>query len=190
MSHTAGFMISAAETCLQLPQDKIELLAEALADLREREGRLFILGVGGSAANASHACCDFRKLCNIEAYSAADNVAGLTATTNDDGWLFVFCKWLEISKLKYSDAILVLSVGGGYSHVSVNLMGAIDLAKQRFAKVYGIVGDENGYTAQHADIAIVVPTTQWKTPLTESFQALVWHCLVSHPKLQVNATVW
>ncbi len=190
MSHTADFMVSAIASCRQLPTAAIEDLATALVDLREGEGRLFVLGVGGSAANAQHACCDFRKLCNIEAYSATDNLAELTARTNDEGWQLVFSHWLTVSKLNFKDAIFILSVGGGYGSVSANLIEAIHLAKKRFAKVYGIVGDEGGHTAQHADIAIVVPTSQWKTPLTESFQALIWHCLVSHPKLQVNATVW
>jgi D-sedoheptulose 7-phosphate isomerase len=153
-----------------------------------------LLGVGGSAGNCSHAVNDFRKLCGIEAYSPIDNVSELTARTNDEGWDSVFAAWLETSRLDGDDAILIFSVGGGDAerNVSTNLVSAIDLAKKRAAKVFGIVGKDTGYTARHGDVVVVIPQVNpaWVTPLSEAFQAVVWHCLVSHPKLQKNATKW
>ncbi len=194
MNHAARFLTDAETICRQIPREKIEQLADGLAQLRERGGRLFLLGVGGSAGNCSHAVNDFRKLCGIEAYSPVDNVSELTARTNDEGWDSVFAAWLETSRLGDDDAILIFSVGGGdvERNVSTNLVSAIDMAKKRSAKVFGIVGKDMGYTARHGDVVVVIPQVNpaWVTPLSEAFQAVVWHCLVSHPKLQKNATKW
>jgi D-sedoheptulose 7-phosphate isomerase len=155
---------------------------------------LFILGVGGSAANASHAVNDFRKLCAIETYAPTDNVSELTARTNDEGWETVFSEWLKISRLNKNDGILVLSVGGGSreKNVSVNLINALDHAKSVGATIMGIVGRDGGYTAEVADVTVIIPTIDagLVTPHTEAYQAVVWHCLVSHPKLQVQETKW
>ncbi len=190
IAHVCLFLASASELCLKIEADKISHMVAGLVALREAGGRLFILGVGGSAANASHACNDFRKLCGIEAYCPTDNVAELTARTNDDGWQQVFSGWLIASRMSYRDALLILSVGGGHESISANLIQAINLAKTLKAKVYGVIGDSTGYTAKHADIAVIVPAVKWKTPMAESFQALVWHCMVCHPDLQINKTVW
>jgi len=169
-------------------------MADQLVALRGRKGRLFLIGVGGSAGNCSHAVNDFRKLCGIQAYSPVDNVSELTARANDEGWDTIFSGWLEISDLSVRDAILILSVGGGDSarNVSTNIVKAIDFAKSRGAKVLGIVGRDTGYTAKHGDVVVVVPQVNADrvTPLSEAFQAVVWHCLVSHPQLQVNRTKW
>jgi D-sedoheptulose 7-phosphate isomerase len=194
MNHVARFLTDAETICKQIPREKIELLADGLAQLRDRGGRLFLLGVGGSAGNCSHAVNDFRKLCGIEAYSPIDNVSELTARTNDEGWDSVFTAWLETSRLDSDDAILIFSVGGGDAerNVSPNLISAIELAKKRTTKVFGVVGKDTGYTARHGDVVVVIPQVNpaWITPLSEAFQAVVWHCLVSHPKLQKNATKW
>jgi D-sedoheptulose 7-phosphate isomerase len=194
MNHVARFLTDAETICKQIPREKIELLADGLAQLRDRGGRLFLLGVGGSAGNCSHAVNDFRKLCGIEAYSPIDNVSELTARTNDEGWDSVFTAWLETSRLDSDDAILIFSVGGGDAerNVSPNLISAIELAKKRTTKVFGVVGNDTGYTARHGDVVVVIPQVNpaWVTPLSEAFQAVVWHCLVSHPKLQKNATKW
>jgi D-sedoheptulose 7-phosphate isomerase len=155
---------------------------------------LFLLGVGGSAGNCSHAVNDFRKLCHIETYTPTDNVSELTARTNDEGWETVFTGWLEISRLNDNDAILIFSVGGGdvSRNISVNLIKAIDYAGSKGAKVFAIVGRDTGYAAQKAALAVVVPAADPEriTPFSEAFQAVIWHCLVSHPKLQVKATKW
>jgi D-sedoheptulose 7-phosphate isomerase len=192
--HSSDFMDEAAAICADIDKPKIEQLADELAALRERDGRLFILGVGGSAGNAGHAVNDFRKLCGIETYTPSDNVSELTARTNDEGWETVFSGWLEVSRLRAADALLILSVGGGDAErkVSVNIIRAIELARARNAKVFGIVGKANGYTAQHGDVVVVVPQVNPDrvTPLSEAFQAIVWHCLVSNPKLQKRATKW
>jgi D-sedoheptulose 7-phosphate isomerase len=192
--HSSDFVGEAAKICAEIDAAKIERLADELAALREREGRLFILGVGGSAGNASHAVNDFRKLCGIETYAPTDNVSELTARTNDEGFETVFAEWLEVSRLRAGDAILIFSVGGGDAtrNVSVNIIRAIELAKARGAKVLGIVGKETGYTAQNGDVVVVVPQVNPArvTPLSEAFQAVVWHCLVSNPKLQKRATKW
>jgi D-sedoheptulose 7-phosphate isomerase len=194
MSHVVEFFSAAEVICRKIPRDTVERLVDALVQLRERGGRLFMLGVGGSAGNCSHAVNDFRKLCGIEAYSPVDNVSELTARTNDEGWDTVFAAWLEGSRLEADDGILVFSVGGGDAerNVSANLIKAIDFAKKRSAKVFGIVGKETGYTAKQGDVVVVIPQINpaWITPLSEAFQAVVWHCLVSHPKLQKNATKW
>lgn len=172
----------------------VEKIARELAALRERGGRLFILGVGGSAGNASHAVNDFRKLCGIEAYAPTDNVSELTARTNDEGWESVFAGWLETSRLGKDDAVFIFSVGGGnmVKKVSVNLVKALDTAKSKGAKILGVVGRDGGYAKEVGDAVLVIPTINPRhvTPHTEAFQAVVWHCLVSHPKLQRVATKW
>src|SRR6476660_10469249 len=169
-------------------------MVDELARVRERGGRLFILGVGGSAANASHAVNDFRKICGFECYAPTDNVSELTARTNDEGWISVFVEWLKGSRLNEKDAVLVLSVGGGSleKNVSPNLVSALQLAKERGSAVLGIVGRNGGYTAQVADVAIVIPTVNPAniTPHTEAFQAVVWHLWISHPTLKVAETKW
>ncbi len=194
MSHSTDFFAEAGKICATIDMARVEALATDLAQLRERGGRLFMLGVGGSAGNCSHAVNDFRKLCGIETYSPIDNVSELTARTNDDGWDTVFSGWLEVSRLTERDAIFILSVGGGDAerNISPNLIKAIDLAKSRKAKVYGVVGRGTGYTARVGDVVVVVPEVNPArvTPLSEAFQAVVWHCLVSHPALQVKSTKW
>jgi D-sedoheptulose 7-phosphate isomerase len=172
----------------------IEKMVEVLADVKSTGGRLFVLGVGGSAANAGHAVNDFRKLAGIETYAPTDNVAELTARTNDEGWQTVFSGWLKVSKLTAEDCLFILSVGGGNKekNVSLNLIEAIDLAKEVGARVTGIVGRDGGYTAQNADVCLVVPTVNLDTvtPHSESFQTVIWHLMVSHPKLKSNPTKW
>ncbi len=194
MSHAETFFAAAARICREISYGSIESLAVELNQLRKRGGRLFLIGVGGSAANCSHAVNDFRKLCGIEAYSPVDNVAELTARTNDEGWDTVFAAWLETSRLDADDAILVYSVGGGDAerNVSTNIVKAIDLAKARSARVLGIVGRDSGYTARRGDVVVVIPQAEasWVTPLSEAFQGVVWHCLVSHPALQLRPTKW
>jgi len=184
----------AAEICNKINKDDVNKLASELIALRNRNGRLFILGVGGSAGNASHAVNDFRKLCDIEAYAPTDNVSELTARTNDEGWETVFAAWLRTSRANKNDAVLVFSVGGGNEehNVSMNLVEALKEAKERRLSIYGIVGRDGGYTAQVADVAIMVPTidSTLVTPHAEAFQAVVWHCLVSHPELQTCKTKW
>ena len=183
-----------AEICSKINKDDVNKIASGLTALRNRNGRLFILGVGGSAGNASHAVNDFRKLCDIESYAPTDNVSELTARTNDEGWETVFAAWLRTSRANENDAVLVFSVGGGNEehNVSMNLVEALKEAKERRLTIYGIVGRDGGYTAQVADVAIVVPTidSSLVTPHAEAFQAVVWHCLVSHPELQTCKTKW
>ncbi|HEY0336494.1 MAG TPA: SIS domain-containing protein [Burkholderiales bacterium] len=172
----------------------VENLVVELDALRARGGRLFLLGVGGSAANCSHAVNDFRKLCGIEAYTPVDNVSELTARTNDEGWETVFVAWLRTSKARAEDAVFVFSVGGGNleKNVSANIVHALKEAKERGMKVMGVVGRDGGYTKQIGDAVVVVPTVDASriTPHTEAFHAVVWHCLVSHPTLQKIATKW
>lgn len=188
-------MERAAEICAAISCARVEKLATEIANVRGLKGRLFVLGVGGSAATASHAVNDFRKLCGIEAYCPSDNVAELTARTNDEGWDTVFTAWLEVSKIGANDAILIFSVGGGdvERNISRNITYAIDLAKARGAKVLGIVGRAEGYTAKHGDAVVVIPATavpNWVTPMAEAFAVVVLHCLVSHPGLARNKTKW
>lgn len=194
MSHTVEFLNEVQQVAKLLDVAAIEVLVEELARLRTREGRLFLIGVGGSAGNCSHAANDFRKLCGIEAYAVTDNVSELTARANDEGWETIFAAWLEVSRLSKNDAIFVLSVGGGdpIRNVSVNLVKAIDLAKQRGARVLGIVGRTDGDAVKRGDVVVVVPQVNPErvTPLSEAFQAVVWHCLVSHPALQSRRTKW
>jgi D-sedoheptulose 7-phosphate isomerase len=192
--HAAQFFAEVERVAREIDTSLIERMARALADLRECGGRLFLLGVGGSAGNCSHAVNDFRKLCGIEAYSPVDNVSELTARTNDEGWDTVFTGWLEVSRLSQNDALLIFSVGGGdvERNVSVNLIRAIDLARARGAAVFGVVGRSTGYTAKHGDVVVVIPPVNPErvTPLSEGMQAVVWHCLVSHPLLQARKTKW
>jgi D-sedoheptulose 7-phosphate isomerase len=194
MRHSDAFFSEVRQVCDRIDLDVIESMADALAELRSRNGRLFLLGVGGSAGNCSHAVNDFRKLCGIEAYTPVDNVSELTARTNDEGFETIFSGWLEVSRIGANDAILIYSVGGGDAerNVSRNLIGAIDFAKARHAKVFGVVGKATGYTAKQADLVVVVPEVNPDrvTPLSEAFQAVVWHCLVSNPKLQQRRTKW
>lgn len=189
--HSKGFLDVVISVCYKIDAVKIQQLAKELSEIT---GRLFILGVGGSAGNASHAVNDFRKLCGIEAYAPTDNVSELTARTNDEGFQTIFSEWLKVSKFNKNDVILVFSVGGGNEekNVSLNIIEAIKLAQNVGAKVYGIVGRADGYTAKHADIAIIIPTIEekWVTPISEAFQAVVWHALVSHPLLQKHKTKW
>jgi D-sedoheptulose 7-phosphate isomerase len=188
------FLSEATTIINQLNRSQIEKSVDLLANLRQQDGRLFILGVGGSAANASHAVNDFRKIVGIEAYAPTDNVSELTARTNDEGWATIFAKWLEVSRLKAKDMLLVLSVGGGNleKNVSPNLVSALQYAKQTGSKVMGIVGRDGGHTAKVADACIIIPTPNPEntTPHAEAFQAVVWHLLVSHPKLKTAQTKW
>jgi D-sedoheptulose 7-phosphate isomerase len=194
MSHSTTFLDECIETARRLNPETIEAMCTELVNLRDREGRLFILGVGGSAGNCGHAVNDFRKLCGIEAYAPTDNVSELTARTNDEGWPTVFSEWLKVSRANAKDALLIFSVGGGNldKNVSPNIVNAIQEAKARGCKVLGIVGRDGGYTKQAGDVVIVIPTVEESrvTPHAEAFQGIVWHCLVSHPKLQKNATKW
>lgn len=172
----------------------IEHMAEKLAEVRARGGRLFVIGSGGGAGHASHATCDFRKLCNIEAYAPYDNISELTARINDEGWDVTLSNWLKVSRFAAKDCLFVFSVGGGNleKQISVNLVKAIQLAREVGASVVGCVGRDGGYTKEAGDAVVVVPTVDEAlvTPVTESFQALVWHLLVSHPALQVDAAKW
>lgn len=194
MSHVKDFFLEAAQICNGMETSSIDRMVTILKKIRETGGRLFLIGVGGSAGNCSHAVNDFRKLCGIEAYSPIDNVSELTARTNDEGWESVFSEWLKISRLNKNDAIFVLSVGGGDAekNISVNIVKAVDLAKEVGAKVLGIVGKSTGHTAKNGDAVVVIPPVNPSrvTPLSEGFQAVVWHCLVSHPELQKMTTKW
>lgn len=194
MSHARQYFAEVAAVAAAIDLDAIEAMAVELAALRARGGRLFCLGVGGSAANCSHAVNDFRKLCGIETYSPVDNISELTARTNDDGWDTVFAAWLRTSRAGVADAVFVLSVGGGDAEhgVSVNIVNALKEAKARGLKVLGVVGRGGGYTRQVGDAVVIVPAVEPSrvTPHTEAFQAVVWHCLVSHPDLQQEATKW
>ena len=194
MSHVSSYFAQVGEIARKIDLARVEALADALAALRDRGGRLFLLGVGGSAANCSHAVNDFRKLCGIEAYAPTDNAAELTARTNDEGWETVFSGWLEISRIAERDAVLVFSVGGGNAerNVSMNIVRALECAKRAGAQILGVVGRDGGATAKLGDEIVLIPIVDDKlvTPHTEAFQAVVWHCLVSHPKLQRQATKW
>jgi D-sedoheptulose 7-phosphate isomerase len=194
MSYVETYIAEAENIARQLPVQTIEAIADELAALRARNGRLFVIGVGGSAGNCGHAVNDFRKLCGIEAYAPTDNVSELTARTNDEGWHTVFSEWLKVSHLNDKDIIFVFSVGGGNleKNVSPNIVAALKEAKTRGAKIVGVVGRDGGYTKEVGDAVVVIPTVHESrvTPHTEAFHAVVWHCLVSHPKLQQNATKW
>ena len=194
MTFTEQYLTEAAAILVQIDVAAVEDMAATLAAVRAGGGRLFILGVGGSAANASHAVNDFRKICGLEAYAPTDNVSELTARTNDEGWAGVFEGWLRVSRLGAADALLILSVGGGNLElqVSPNLVAAIQYARTVGAKVTGIVGRDGGYTARHADACVIVPTVNAKhvTPHAEAFQAVIWHLLVTHPALKQAETKW
>ena len=194
MSFTKQFLAEVQQVTAQLNEAAIEKCADELAAIRQRGGRLFILGVGGSAGNAGHAVNDFRKICGFEAYAPTDNVSELTARTNDEGWATVFSEWLKGSRINAKDGLLIFSVGGGNleKNVSPNLVSAIQVAKQVGASVVGIVGRDGGYTAQQATAAVIVPTVNptHVTPHSEAFQGVIWHLFVSHPKLKVAQTKW
>jgi D-sedoheptulose 7-phosphate isomerase len=194
MSYALQHLKEASEIIGKLDVAAIEKMADLLANVKVEGGRSFFLGVGGSAGNCSHAVNDFRKIVGIECYAPTDNVSELTARTNDDGWSSVFVEWLKVSKLIAKDALFIFSVGGGNleKNISPNLVEAIKLAKTVGAKVTGVVGRDGGYTAQTADACVIIPTVNPDTitPHSEAFQAVVWHLLVSHPKLKVNQTKW
>jgi len=191
--HAALYLSTTADLAQSIDPLQIDAMARGLAEVRERGGRLFILGVGGGAGHASHAVNDFRKLCGIESYAPTDNVSELTARTNDDGWETSFSAWLEISRLSARDALLVFSVGGGSRehNVSTNLVCAMEASRDADASIYGVVGAPGGTLGELADVAILIdPPPELRTPLVESFQAVVWHALVSHPELAVKQGHW
>jgi D-sedoheptulose 7-phosphate isomerase len=191
---SASFLAEVREIASRLNTESIEKAVALLVSVRERSGRLFVIGVGGSAANASHAVNDFRKIAGIEAYAPTDNVSELTARVNDEGWSSVFAAWLQVSRLSARDAVLVFSVGGGSleQNVSPNIVAALDYAKASRASIIGVVGRDGGYTASVADACVLIPVVHPDriTPHTEAFQAIVWHLLVSHPALQRTSTHW
>jgi D-sedoheptulose 7-phosphate isomerase len=194
MSHIRTYFDQVARIAADIDHAAIERIADELVDMRERGGRLFFLGVGGSAANCSHAVNDFRKLCGIEAYTPVDNVAELTARTNDEGWSTVFAAWLRTSRINEKDAVLVFSVGGGDAerNVSANIVHALDEAKKSGARILGVVGRDGGYTKKVGDAVVVVPVIDTKTitPHSEAFQAVVWHALSCHPRLMRQENKW
>jgi D-sedoheptulose 7-phosphate isomerase len=191
---SASFLAEAQEVVAKIDGDRVERMVEVLAKTKASGGRLFILGVGGSAGNASHAVNDFRKIVGIEAYAPTDNVSELTARTNDEGWPTVFVEWLKVSRLRGSDTVCVFSVGGGSldKMVSPNLVHAVKYAKGVGASVIGIVGRDGGFTATVADACVIIPTVNPEhiTPHSEAFQAVIWHLIVSHPALKACATKW
>lgn len=193
-SHVSSFFEEVQAIARSIDQDAVARLGGELVELRERAGRLFVLGVGGSAGNCGHAVNDFRKLCDIQAYAPTDNVSELTARTNDEGWDTVFSAWLRTSRAEAKDALLIFSVGGGDAerNVSLNIVRAIDEAKARGMRVFGVVGRSTGYTAKVGDVVVVIPAPEPSrvTPHSEAFQAVVWHCLVSAPGLQRKETKW
>ena len=194
MTYAQQHLSEASKIITKLDAAAIERMVDLLADLRHQGGRLFFLGVGGSAGNASHAVNDFRKIVGIEAYTPTDNVSELTARTNDDGWASVFVEWLKVSRLQAKDMLFVFSVGGGNleKNISPNLVTALQYAKQVGARVMGVVGRDGGYTAKVADACVIIPTVnpETVTPHAEAFQAVIWHLLVSHPSLKAAPTKW
>ena len=194
MSYTQEHLAEAGRILALIDTERVEQIVRILASVRENGGRLFFIGVGGSAANCSHAVNDFRKIAGFEAYTPVDNVSELTARTNDEGWDGVFAEWLKGSRLRDTDAVFVMSVGGGdlQAGISGNVVRALEYAKQVGARVVGIVGRDGGYTARVADACAIVPTVnpQTVTPHTEAFQAVIWHLLVSHPALKARQTKW
>ncbi len=194
MTYTEQHLAEATQILQQIDHAAIEKMADVLATVRARGGRLFFLGVGGSAGNCGHAVNDFRKLAGFEAYAPTDNVSELTARTNDEGWETVFVAWLKGSRLRKEDGVFVFSVGGGSleKNISPNLVKALQYARESDAAIVGVVGRDGGYTATVADACVIVPTVNpdTVTPHSEAFQAVVWHLLVSHPKLKANATKW
>jgi D-sedoheptulose 7-phosphate isomerase len=191
---SSDFLKESADIALSIDASQVENIVDSLVDLKKSGGRLFFLGVGGSAANASHAVNDFRKLCGIEAYAPTDNVSELTARTNDEGWDTVFSEWLKVSKINSKDAVFVLSVGGGNieKNISPNLVKGLNEAKSFGAKIFGIVGRDGGYTKKVGDVVVVIPSIEAEhvTPQSEAFQAVVWHCIVSNPKLKEKRCKW
>lgn len=194
MLYSQQHLDEAGQITSAISAEKVESIVKLLKQVKEDKGRIFFLGVGGSAANAGHAVNDFRKLAGIESYAPTDNVAELTARTNDEGWPTVFAGWLRVSNLMAKDCLFILSVGGGDKElgVSANLCEAIDYGKSVGAKITGIVGRDGGYTGKMADVCLIVPTVNpaTVTPHAESFQAVIWHLMVSHPDLKANATKW
>jgi len=194
MTFSREFLNQSIDVINNIDADEIERMAETLSSVRDAGGRLFIVGSGGGAGHASHAVCDFRKLCNIEAYAPYDNVSELTARVNDEGWEVSILNWLKVSRFSSRDCVLIFSVGGGddQKNISSNLVRVAKYAKEIGAKVVGVVGRDGGYTKKVGDAVVVIPTVNPAhiTPLTEGFQAVVWHLLVSHPKLQVNSAKW
>jgi D-sedoheptulose 7-phosphate isomerase len=194
MNFSQHHLNESIEITKKIDSEVIESMVDLLLDVKVNGGRLFVLGVGGSAANASHAANDFRKLAGIESYAPTDNIAELTARTNDEGWETVFSGWLRVSKLNSKDCLLILSVGGGDEvlNVSKNLIEAVKLANELGVKVAGIVGRDGGYTAKNSNVCLIIPTINDAsvTPHAESFQTVIWHLMVSHPKLKSNATKW
>ena len=194
MSYSQQHLSETSQTALAISAEMVESIVKVLKKIKDDKGRIFFLGVGGSAANASHAVNDFRKLAGIESYAPTDNVAELTARTNDEGWTTVFSAWLKISNLNSRDCLFIFSVGGGDKerNVSVNLCEAIDYGRTVNCKILGITGRDGGYTGQMADMCLIVPTInpQTITPHAESFQSIIWHLLVSHPELKTNSTKW
>ena len=194
MSYARQHLNEAKEIINHINIDAIEKVADLLATVKKDQGRIFFLGVGGSAGNCSHAVNDFRKIVEIESYAPTDNVSELTARTNDEGWATIFEPWLKLSKLNPKDAVFIFSVGGGNleKNISPNLVNALKYAKQVGAKITGVVGRDGGYTAQVADACVIIPTVNPEniTPHSEAFQAVIWHLLVSHPKLKENQTKW
>jgi D-sedoheptulose 7-phosphate isomerase len=193
-SHSKSYLVQARQILDQLEVDAVEAVVRELVAVRERQGRLFILGVGGGAGHASHAVNDFRKIAGIEAYAPTDNVSELTARVNDEGWETCFVKWLQVSRLSSKDMILVFSVGGGdlQRNISPNLVRALEHAKRVGTSICGIVGRNGGYTAEVANACVIIPTVNQEmvTPHTEGFQAVVWHLMVSHPALRQTPTKW
>ncbi len=189
-----NYLKEVSEIALTIDQKEIQSVANEILKIRNNNGRIFFIGVGGSAGNASHAVCDLRKLTGIECYAPCDNVSELTARTNDEGWDTIFSGWLKVSKLNNQDLVFVLSVGGGSreKNISPGIVNALELAKERGAKIVGIIGKAEGYTRQVADASILVPTVndQYITPHSESFQTVLWHLFASLPELKVNATKW
>ena len=189
-----SYLNEVSEICSLLNRDEVKNVAEELIKVRDNSGRIFFIGVGGSAGNASHAVCDLRKLTGIECYAPSDNVSELTARTNDEGWDTIFSAWLEVSKLSSKDLLFVFSVGGGSRerNISPGLVNAIELAQKREASVVGIIGKEEGYTRRVANASILVPTVNKNhiTPHSESFQTILWHMFVSLPELKINPTKW
>ena len=194
MTFSQEFLNESIELIKNTSVDEIENVAQVLSNVREDGGRLFIAGSGGGAGHASHAVCDFRKLCNIEAYAPYDNISELTARVNDEGWDVTILNWMKVSRFNEKDCVLVFSVGGGneQKNISANLVNVVRYAKELGAKVVGIVGKDGGYTKQVGDAVVLLPVINPShvTPLTEGFQAVIWHLLVSHPKLQINVAKW
>ncbi len=194
MSYAKQHLTEAVEIINKLDVNAVEKMADLLADVKEAGGRIFFLGVGGSAGNCGHAVNDFRKIVGIESYAPTDNVSELTARTNDEGWATIFAEWLKISKLTSKDMLFIFSVGGGNleKNISPNLVEALKYGKQVGSKIVGVVGRDGGYTAQVADACVIIPTVNPEnvTPHSEAFQGVVWHLLVSHPKLKAKQTKW